>query len=99
MKNKKRQAIRRLAVILIIGGMVMGYAFIYLYEKSKSILVPILIHALLDYGYGLIGIVLGIGVVTWYIYRTKRENHRNDDSEKGRAHVTKEKEEKEKYNQ
>ena len=31
------------------GGIVMGILFIFLFRKSKSIFVPTLIHAILDY--------------------------------------------------
>jgi membrane protease YdiL (CAAX protease family) len=42
-------------------GIVMGYYFIYLQEKSSSLFIPIFIHAILDYTIGFIGIFTAIG--------------------------------------
>ncbi len=53
------------------GGILMGYFFIYLMEKSESIFVPILIHALLDYSVGSWGVVIGLSVVFYYVYRDR----------------------------
>ncbi|MCT4618348.1 MAG: CPBP family intramembrane metalloprotease [Marinisporobacter sp.] len=43
------------------AGIVFGYYFIYLLEKSKSLFIPIFVHAILDYTIGYIGILTAIG--------------------------------------
>lgn len=48
------------------GGIVMGYLFIYLQEKSETILIPILLHANLDYSVGHMGSVLFIIIIIFF---------------------------------
>lgn len=55
----------------IIGGIVLGYYFIYILEKSKSLFIPIFIHAILNYSVGGIGLITAIG--TWlYLYKLEK---------------------------
>lgn len=49
------------------GGIIMGYYFIYLLEKSKSLYIPIFVHAILNYSRGGIGIITMIGAGV-YLY-------------------------------
>ncbi|HHW31938.1 MAG TPA: CPBP family intramembrane metalloprotease [Clostridiaceae bacterium] len=56
------------------GGIAAEYYFIYLLEKSKSLFIPIFVHAILDYTVGVIGILTAIG--TWaYLFVLDRKNH------------------------
>ncbi|CEN78343.1 CPBP family intramembrane glutamic endopeptidase [Paraclostridium sordellii] len=55
------------------GGILSGYIFILYLEKSNSIFVPILIHALLDYSYGILGIVISIIVLAYLLITSKRK--------------------------
>lgn len=43
------------------GGIVIGYYYIYLMEKSQSLFVPILVHSIMDYSIGSIGIIIAVG--------------------------------------
>lgn len=43
------------------GGIAVGYYYIYLLEKSKSLLIPVFVHSILDYSVGSIGIITAIG--------------------------------------
>jgi membrane protease YdiL (CAAX protease family) len=43
------------------SGIIAGYYFIYLLEKSNSLFTPIFVHAILDYSIGGIGIITAIG--------------------------------------
>lgn len=53
------------------GGILSGYIFILYLEKSNSVFVPILIHALLDYSYGILGIVVAIIVLAYLLITSK----------------------------
>ncbi|WP_027626352.1 CPBP family intramembrane glutamic endopeptidase [Clostridium lundense] len=55
------------------GGLVSGFIFILYLEKSGSIFVPILIHALLDYSYNILGLLVA-GVVLGYLFIANRNN-------------------------
>lgn len=55
------------------GGIVSGFIFILYLEKSNSIFVPILIHALLDYSYNALGILVAILVLV-YLFIINRGN-------------------------
>lgn len=65
------------AVIAILstigGGIVAGYFFIYLEERSRTLLVPILIHAILDYSYKWYGLAITICVWAYFFASHKRE--------------------------
>ena len=61
------------------GGIIMGYYFIYLLEKSKSLYIPIFVHAISNYSRCGIGIITMIGAGI-YLYiadknRTKQSLH------------------------
>lgn len=43
------------------GGIAVGYYYIYLLEKSKSLFIPVFVHSILDYSVGSIGIITAIG--------------------------------------
>ena len=53
------------------GGIVSGWYFIYLQEKSKTLWIPILIHAILDYSFGYIGIYIAIGAFFYFMFKSK----------------------------
>lgn len=55
------------------GGILGGFMFIFYLEKSGSIFVPILIHALLDYNYSILGLVVAIAVLV-YLFITDKRN-------------------------
>lgn len=55
------------------GGIVSGLLFIYLEEKSKTLFVPILVHALLDYSYKMWGLVIAIAICVFYVIKGKKE--------------------------
>lgn len=54
------------------GGILMGWYFIYLQEKSKTLWIPILVHAILDYTVGGIGIVTAIFVFVYFFLNSRR---------------------------
>lgn len=54
------------------GGIVSGFIFVLYLEKSNSIFVPILIHALLDYSYSILGMLVAIIVLVFLIFTNKR---------------------------
>ena len=57
-----------------IGGfIIMGWYFIYLQEKSKTLWIPILVHAILDYTVGPIGFLTAIGTLIYYLVKSKRQ--------------------------
>lgn len=53
----------------IVGGILSGWYFIYLQEKSKTLLVPILIHALMDYSFSFFGPLVALII---FIYLKKQ---------------------------
>lgn len=53
------------------GGIAMGCYFIYLQEKSKTLWIPILIHAILDYSFGYIGVYIAIGAFFYFMFKAK----------------------------
>ena len=56
------------------GGIVSGYFFIYLEERGRTLLVPILVHALMDYSYEWCGGAIAICVCTYFFVSHKRES-------------------------
>lgn len=55
------------------SGIIMGYYFIYILEKSKSLYIPILVHTILNYSIGVIAIIPIIG--TWvYLYKADKKS-------------------------
>lgn len=54
------------------GGIVSGYLFIYLEEKSQTLFVPILVHAVLDYSYKLWGVFITICLCIHFFTKEKR---------------------------
>ena len=55
------------------GGIVFGWYFIYLQEKSKTLWIPILIHAILDYTVGVIGTFTAIGILVYFWVKSKQQ--------------------------
>lgn len=54
------------------GGILMGWYFIYLQEKSKTLWIPVLVHAILDYTVGGIGIITAIFVFAYFFLNSRR---------------------------
>lgn len=59
------------------GGILVGFIFISIMEKSRTILVPIIIHALLDYSYGPWGLIV---LILTIIYLNKKESQAKKNS-------------------
>lgn len=55
------------------GGILSSLIFILYLEKGDSIFIPILIHALLDYSYGVLGMLIAI-IVLVYLLIINRKN-------------------------
>lgn len=58
------------------GGILMGWYFIYIQEKSKTLWIPILIHAILDYTVGGIGIFTAIGTFLYFFFKPRQEGYK-----------------------
>ncbi len=70
--NEQSVAVTLLSMTNYIGGGILGaYMFISLLELSKTILVPILIHALLDYSFGYWGLVVTILTFLYLIIKKR----------------------------
>lgn len=54
------------------GGVLSGYYFIYLQEKSNSLFIPIFVHALLDYSAGPLSIIPALGTFIYLFIKNKR---------------------------
>jgi membrane protease YdiL (CAAX protease family) len=57
------------------GGIVIGYFFIYLQEKSKSLIIPVFVHAILDYTIGYIGIITAAGTGIYLLIQDRKKMH------------------------
>ncbi|NMF07782.1 CPBP family intramembrane glutamic endopeptidase [Clostridium beijerinckii] len=57
------------------SGILMGWYFIYIQEKSKTLWIPILIHAILDYTVGGIGSITAIGMFFYFLFKSKQEEY------------------------
>lgn len=55
------------------GGIIMGWCFIYIQEKSKTLWIPILIHAILDYTVGSVGTFIAIGAFIYFRLKSKHQ--------------------------
>ena len=55
------------------GGIITGYYFIYLLEKSKSLFIPINIHAILDYQVGGIGVIVAIATGVYFFMLDRKK--------------------------
>ncbi len=55
------------------GGIITGYYFIYLLEKSKSLFIPIYIHAILDYQVGGIGVIAAIATGVFFFMLDRKK--------------------------
>lgn len=55
------------------GGIASGGIFIIYYELSGSLLVPIMVHALLDYSFKSYGVVIAAAIMLLLIMRRKKE--------------------------
>lgn len=64
------------------GGIFGGFIFIVYLEKSDSIFVPILIHALLDYSYGVLGILVAIIVLVYLLIMSKKNEEKHNVTKK-----------------
>ncbi len=53
------------------GGVLIGWYFIVLQERSKTIWIPVLIHAILDYTVGIIGVVVAAVTLIYFLDKTK----------------------------
>lgn len=58
------------------GGILCGYFFIYLQERSKSLLVPVFVHAILDYSVGYIGVITAIGAFIYLFADNRKKIHK-----------------------
>lgn len=58
------------------GGILMGWYFIYIQEKSKTLWIPILVHAILDYTVGAIGILTAMGTFLYFLFKAKQEGYK-----------------------
>lgn len=58
------------------GGLLMGWYFIFLLEKSKSLWIPTLVHAILDYTVGYIGII--VAMITFFYFLMKSRSQKNN---------------------
>lgn len=54
------------------GGILMGYYFIYILEKSQSLYIPVFVHAIMDYSIGVVGIITIIGTA-YYLRKLDKE--------------------------
>lgn len=57
----------------VFGGILSGWYFIYLQEKSKTIWVSVLIHALLDYSFSFFGPMVAIIVFIYLRLKSKKD--------------------------
>lgn len=55
------------------GGIFMGWYFIFLLEKSKTLWIPTLVHAILDYTIGYIGIIVAIIIFFYFLLKSKTQ--------------------------
>ncbi|KAB3529389.1 CPBP family intramembrane glutamic endopeptidase [Alkaliphilus serpentinus] len=55
------------------GGILIGYYFIYLLEKSKSLFIPVFVHAILNYTVGIIGILTAIGTGVYLLINSRKD--------------------------
>lgn len=53
------------------GGILSGWYFIILQERSKTIWIPVLVHAILDYTVGIIGLLVAIITLIYFLEKTK----------------------------
>lgn len=53
------------------GGVVSGWYFIYIQEKSGSLWIPVLIHAILDYSVSYIGVFVAVITFAYFILKSK----------------------------
>lgn len=66
------------------GGVLIGWFFIVLQEKSKTLWVPILVHAILDYTVGIIGLLVAVITFVYFLEKAKKEK-----DEKWSKHILK----------
>jgi CAAX amino terminal protease family. len=59
----------------ICGGILMGWYFIFLLEKSKTLWIPILIHAILDYTVGFIGVIVQVTAFIYFLKKSSPEKY------------------------
>lgn len=57
-------------------GIAAGYYFIYLMEKSDTLLVPILVHAILNYTVGPIGVITAFGTGVYFMSKQSSLNRK-----------------------
>lgn len=60
----------------VFGGILSGWYFIYLQEKSNTLWCPVLIHAILDYSFSFLGVL--VAVIAFINLRVKSKNKLNN---------------------
>ena len=68
-------------------GIVTGFYFIYLLEKSKSLSVPILVHTILNYSVGPIGTLTAVGA-GFYLFQKDRLDRKNKNYEPDKLDIS-----------
>lgn len=63
------------------GGIVMGYYFIYVLEKSKSLYIPIFVHAIMNYAFVGVSVITVIGT-GFYLQKLDKKKYSSKDSMK-----------------
>lgn len=56
----------------VFGGILSGWYFIYLQEKSKTLWFPVLIHALLDYSFSFLGALVAVVAFIYLKMKSKK---------------------------
>ncbi len=56
----------------VFGGILSGWYFIYLKEKSKTLWFPVLIHALLDYSFSFLGVLVAVSAFIHLKIKSKK---------------------------
>lgn len=54
-------------------GIMASFIFVYYLDKGKSIFVPVMVHALLDYSYGAWGIIVAV-IIFGFLFVSNRNN-------------------------
>lgn len=57
----------------VFGGIISGWYFIYLQEQSRTIWVPVLIHALLNYTFSFFGQLLAVIIFIYFKLKSKKD--------------------------
>ncbi|BCN30411.1 CPBP family intramembrane glutamic endopeptidase [Anaeromicropila herbilytica] len=57
------------------GGILIGWYYIYLLEKSKSLWIPTLVHAIIDYSVSYIGTIVAIIIFFYFLKKSRTEKY------------------------